>query len=266
MGSAMSDQRLSGGLAVTGGGSGIGRAAVLACAERGAGVAVLDLDGVAAQAVAGEAERRGAPAAVGLQCDVRDEASVVAAIGAATEAVGPLRMLVTSAGIDRGGLVHELDLDQWVDVIGTNLTGTFLACKHSLARMVEHGQGGSIVCLSSPWAEVTAPGGASAYCASKGGISAFTRSVALDYAPYQIRVNAIVPGATDTPLMWANVPPEDIPAERERTARQLALGRIADPDDIAAGIAWLLSDQASYVTGSHLVVDGGLLARAGIDT
>jgi NAD(P)-dependent dehydrogenase (short-subunit alcohol dehydrogenase family) len=175
-------------------------------------------------------------------------------------------MLVTSAGIDRAGLVHELDLDTWNDVIVTNLTGTFLACKHVLARIVGQGEGGSVVCVSSPWAMVTAPGGASAYCASKGGISAFTRSLALDYAPHGIRVNAIVPGTTETPLMWANVAPEEVAAEREKTARQLALGRIAEPDDIAAGIAWLLSDQAAYVTGSHLVVDGGLMARAGIDT
>jgi NAD(P)-dependent dehydrogenase (short-subunit alcohol dehydrogenase family) len=266
VGSAVSDQRLFGGLVVTGGGSGIGRAAALAGAERGAAVAVLDLDLSAARAVAEDAPGRGAPSAVGLGCDVRDEGSVAAAVAEAAERVGPLRMLVTSAGIDRGGLVHELPLETWDDVIGTNLTGTFLACKHVLARMVEHGQGGSVVCVSSPWAEVTAPGGASAYCASKGGISAFTRSVALDYAPHGIRVNAIVPGATETPLMWANVPPENVPAERERTARQLALGRLAEPDDIAAGIAWLLSDQASYVTGSHLVADGGLMARAGIET
>jgi NAD(P)-dependent dehydrogenase (short-subunit alcohol dehydrogenase family) len=264
VGSAMSDQRLTGGLVVTGGGSGIGRAAVLAGAERGAGVAVLDIDHDAAQRVAAQARKQGT-AAVGIACGVRDEASVTAAIATAANEIGPLQMLVTSAGIDRGGLVHELPVERWNDVIETNLTGTFLACKHVLARMVEQAAGGSIVCVTSPWAEVTAPGGASAYCASKGGISSFTRSIALDYAPFGIRVNAIVPGATETPLMWANIPPDRVPAERAKTAKQLALGRIAHPDDIAAGITWLLSDQASYVTGSHLVVDGGLMARAGID-
>jgi NAD(P)-dependent dehydrogenase (short-subunit alcohol dehydrogenase family) len=266
MGSAMSEQLLHGGLVVTGGARGIGRATVLACAERGAAVAVLDLDEDAAQAVAAEASGRGAPANVGIGCDVRDEDSVATAVAAAAEAIGPLRMLVTSAGIDRGGLVHELDVHRWNDVIGTNLTGTFLACKHVLTKMIEHDDGGAVVCVSSPWAEVTSPGGASAYCASKGGISAFTRSVALDYAPYRIRINAIYPGATETTLMWASVSPDRVPEEREKTARHLALGRLAEPDDIAAGIAWLLSDQASYVTGSHLAVDGGLMARAGIDT
>ena len=131
--------------------------------------------------------------------------------------------------------------------------------------MVEHGAGGSIVCASSPFAEVCAPGGASAYSASKGAISSLVRSLALDYAPHSIRVNAIVPGATETALMWAGVPEVDVPAARERTSEQLALGRLAEPAEIAAGIAWLLSDQASYVTGSHLVIDGGLLARASID-
>ena len=213
-----------------------------------------------------EVMEHGSSAAVGLRCDVREEEAVATAIAEAARHVGPLRMLVTSAGIDRGGLVHQLPLDRWNDVIGTNLTGTFLACKYVIARMLEDDSGGSIVCVSSPWADVTAPGGASAYCASKGGISSLIRSLALDYAAQGIRVNAIVPGTTETPLMWASVPPEQLQQERERTARQVALGRIADPDEIAAGIAWLLSDQASYVTGSHLVVDGGLLARAGIDT
>jgi len=264
MGSAMSDQRLSGSVIVTGGGSGIGLASVMACAERGAGVAVFDLDEEAGRAAAVEAERRGAPKAIGLRCDVRDEASVSSAVEAAFRSLGPVRMLVASAGIDRGGLVHELDVDVWNDVIGTNLTGTFLTCKHVIAGMLSHGKGGSIVCISSPWAQVTAPGGASAYCASKGGISSFVRSVALDYARHSIRVNAIIPGATETPLMWANLSPEVIPEERRKTAEQLPFARLAEPDEIAAGIVWLLSDQASYVTGSHLVVDGGLMARASI--
>src|SRR5215510_739250 len=110
MGSGMADQHLHGGLVVTGGGSGIGRAAALAAAERGAGVAVLDLDLAAAEAVAAEGRDRGSPRSVGLTCDVRDESSVAAAVDRAANETGPLRMLVTSAGVDRGGLVHELEL------------------------------------------------------------------------------------------------------------------------------------------------------------
>jgi NAD(P)-dependent dehydrogenase (short-subunit alcohol dehydrogenase family) len=228
-------------------------------------VAVLDLRREAAEETAAQARTEGAPEAEGLSCDVRDEASVADAIGAAAERLGPLRGLVTSAGIDRGGLVHELPLERWREVLDTNLTGTFLCCKHVLAAMLQHGQGGAIVCLSSPWAERSAPGGASAYCASKGGVSALVRSLALDYAPHSIRVNAMLPGATETELMWANVPPDERPAMRERTGRQLALGRLAEPEEIGTAIAWMLSDEAAYMTGAQMVVDGGLMARGAID-
>jgi NAD(P)-dependent dehydrogenase (short-subunit alcohol dehydrogenase family) len=257
---------LRGGVVVTGGGAGIGRAAALAVAERGAPVAVLDVDAAKAEAASAEAKALGAPATAGLHCDVRDEASVAGAIAASAEQVGPVRGLVACAGIGSVGLVHELRLETWTDVIGINLTGTFLTCKHVLRHMLEHGEGGSIVCASSPFAEVSAPGGATAYSASKGGVSAFVRSLALDYAPHGIRVNAIVPGATETALMWAGVPSEEIPAARGRVRDQLPVGRLAEPQEIAEGIVWLLSDAASYATGSQMVVDGGLLARAGIDS
>jgi len=263
---ALSESRLAGAVVVTGGGSGIGRAAALAVAERNAAVAVLDVHADAAEAVAADARERGAPAVAGLACDVRDEGSVVAALAAGVEQLGAVRGLVACAGIGDGGLVHELPVETWADVLATNLTGTFLACKHVLAHMLEHGDGGSIVCASSPWGEVSAPGGASAYSASKGGVSALVRSLALDYARHGVRVNAIVPGATETPLMWAGMAADDIPPARERIGDQLAVGRLARPDEIAAGVTWLLSDAASYVTGSHLVVDGGLLARASIES
>jgi NAD(P)-dependent dehydrogenase (short-subunit alcohol dehydrogenase family) len=162
--------------------------------------------------------------------------------------------------------VHELELDTWRDVLDTNLTGTFLACKHVLVHMLGHRRGGSIVCTSSPWAEVSAPGGATAYSASKGGVSAFVRSAALDYAPHSVRVNAIVPGATETPLMWAGLPEDEVPAARARICEQLVVGRLADPTEIAEGIVWLLSNRSSYMTGSQLVVDGGLMARASIES
>jgi len=250
---------------ITGGASGIGRASVLACAEAAAPLAILDFDRAAAEQAASNAESRGAPVAIGLQCDVRDEASVSAAVSAAAQELGEIRGLVTCAGIDRGELVHDLDLHVWLDVLAVNLTGTFLACKHVLRTMLAHGRGGSIVCASSGFATVAAPGGVSAYCASKGGVSSFVRSLALDYAPHSIRVNAIVPGATETALMWANFPAEEIPAARQRMGEQIAWGRLAEPDEIAAGILWLLSEQARYVTGSHLTVDGGLQAQSSIE-
>lgn len=258
-------QGLSGGVVVTGGGSGIGRATALRCASAGAGVAVLDINGSAAQAVADQALNEGAPAAIGLECDVRDEGAVSRSVEAASDQVGPLRGLFCCAGVYRAGMIHEVATEDWLDVLNINLLGTFLTCKYTLQKMLAHGEGGSIVCTSSPWADVGAPGGGSAYSASKGAISAFVRSAALDYAPKGIRVNAVVPGATDTPLMWADVPDEEVEGVREKLGGQLALGRLAKPEEIAEGVSWLLGDQASYVTASHLVVDGGLLARASID-
>jgi NAD(P)-dependent dehydrogenase (short-subunit alcohol dehydrogenase family) len=251
---------------VTGGAAGIGRAGALACAASGASVAVVDLDAAAAEAVAAEARSAGAPATVGLACDVRSEDAVAAAVAAAADRLGPLGGLVTSAGIARGGLVHEQSLEQWREVVDTNLTGTFLACKHALAHMLEARRGGSIVCVASPLGEVAVPGGATAYSASKGGVSALVRSLAIDYAPHGIRVNAVVPGTTETALMWWEMPEDEIPAARRQVENRLPLARLAEPAEIAVGIAFLLSERATYVTGSHLAVDGGLMARAAIDS
>jgi NAD(P)-dependent dehydrogenase (short-subunit alcohol dehydrogenase family) len=258
-------QELRGGVVITGGASGIGRATGLRCASAGASVALLDTNGPGAEAVAEQALAEGAPAAIGIECDVRDEDAVSRALARASEKISPIRGLFACAGVYRAGMIHEVPTDEWLDVLNINLVGTFLTCKYTLQAMLAHGEGGSIVCTSSPWSEVGAPGGGSAYSASKGGISAFVRSAAFDYATKGIRVNGVVPGATDTPLMWAEVPAEDEPQVREKLNGQLPMGRLGTPEEVAEGIAWLLSDQASYVTASHLVVDGGLLARASID-
>lgn len=257
---------LPGAVIVTGGGSGIGRAAARACAQRGAPVAVLDVNRATGEEAAKEARADGAPKSIALECNVREEESVAEAIGSAAAELGEIRGLVCCAGIASEGLVHELPLERWNLVVETNLTGTFLACKHTLTHMLDHGRGGAIVCASSPVAEAAVPGGASAYCASKGGVSALVRSLAIDYAAHSIRVNAIVPGATETPLMWGDMPEEQIPGARERIKEQLAVGRLATPEEIAEGIVWLLSDRAGYATGSHLVIDGGLMARASIES
>jgi NAD(P)-dependent dehydrogenase (short-subunit alcohol dehydrogenase family) len=146
-----------------------------------------------------------------------------------------------------------------------NLTGAFLTAQATLAAMLAAGQRGSVVLCSSPAAFVAfAAGGASAYAASKGGVSALTRSLAVDYARHGIRVNAIVPGPTETPLMWAAVAESDRPIMRERLAGEVPLGRLADPAEVAMAALWLIGDQSSYVTGSHLVCDGGVLAKASV--
>ena len=250
---------------VTGGGSGIGRAVVMLCAERHARVAVVDLDAERSRAVAGEAQACGAAAALDICCDVSVESDVERAFATSESRLGPTYGVFANAGKDIGGMAHELPLNIWEHVLATNLTGVYLTCKHALRSMLSAGKGGSIVCTSSPAAFVGfAAGGAGAYSASKGGISALVRCLAVDYAKHGIRVNAVVPGSTETPLMWANVPEAQVPEMRQRICGEVPLGRLADPKEPARAVVWLLSEEASYVTGSHLVCDGGVLAKAGV--
>jgi NAD(P)-dependent dehydrogenase (short-subunit alcohol dehydrogenase family) len=252
-------------IVVTGGGSGIGRAVALQCAARGDRVAVLDIDGASAQQAAADALAAGADATLGLECDVSREERVAEAFDETARVLGPLYGAFANAGVDASGFVHELSLDKWQLVIGTNLTGVYLTCKYALRHLLAGGRPGSIVCTSSPAATVSfAAGAAGAYSASKGGISALVRCMAVDYARYGIRVNAVVPGATETKLMWANVNAADMPAMRQRICEEVPLGRLADPEEPARAVVWLLSDDSSYVTGSHLVCDGGILAKASI--
>lgn len=251
-------------IAVTGGGAGIGRAVALQCARRGDRVAVLDIDGPAAEEVAAAALAAGAGAAVAVACDVSREESVARAFDAVA-ALGPLYGVFANAGMDAGGFLHQLPLETWQRVLDTNLTGIYLTCKYAIQRILNGGAAGAIVCTSSPAASVGfAAGAAGAYSASKGGVSALVRCMAVDYARYGIRVNAVVPGATETRLMWANVAPPDRPEMRRRICAEVPLGRLADPDEPARAVVWLLSDESSYVTGSHLVCDGGILAKASI--
>ena len=256
-------------MVVTGGGSGIGRAVARLCAARGDSVAVLDIDGSAAREAAAEAQAAGAPAAIGIACDVSHEESVASAFAETAKSrgsgAGSLYGVFANAGMDAGGFLHELPFETWKRVLDTNLNGVYLTCKHGLQDLIQGGTGGSIVCTSSPAASVAfAAGAAGAYSASKGGISALMRCMAVDYARYGIRVNAVVPGATETRLMWANVDPAAMPEMRQRICAEVPLGRLARPDEPARAVVWLLSDDSSYVTGSHLVCDGGILAKASI--
>lgn len=249
---------------VSGGASGIGRAVVLGAAAEGHAVAVLDRDRDGAAAVVGEALTAGAEAAVAVACDVADEASVEAAFAAASAAVGPPTGVVAAAGIDRAGLVHDLTARHWREIMAVNLDGVFHVSKHALRAFLGNGIGGSLVCVSSPTGFAAIKGGMSAYSASKGGVSALVKTMAIDYAEHGIRVNALVPGSTDTPMMWANVRPEDLERMKATVDAEIPVGRIARPDEVAAGALWLLSERASYVTGSHLCVDGGILAKLGV--
>jgi NAD(P)-dependent dehydrogenase (short-subunit alcohol dehydrogenase family) len=247
-------------LVVTGAAQGIGAATARLAVAEGTRVVLIDRDAEAVQRHAAEL-RRGGAECLALACDVADEGQVRDAYAQAVQQFGAPSALVTAAGIDRGGLVHELEASDWDQVIAVNLRGTFLACREAVRGMLSGG--GAIACISSPFALVAA-GAVAAYSASKAGICALVRSLAVDYALYGIRVNALLPGPTETKLMWANVAANRIDATRETVCREVPLARLADPVEIARAALWLVSDAASYVTGAQLACDGGLLARAAI--
>jgi NAD(P)-dependent dehydrogenase (short-subunit alcohol dehydrogenase family) len=259
---AASENRL---IVITGGGGGIGRAAALLCARRGDRVAILDKNGESAKQAADAARVEGASGAVGLACDVTDEAQVAQAFGLIYEQLGAPWGIFANAGIDVGGLIHEMPLELWKHILDTNLTGIFLTCKHGLQQMLAAQIPGSIVCTSSPAGFIAlAAGGSGAYSATKGAISSLVRCMAIDYAKFGIRVNAIAPGATETGMMWSNVSAGEIETMRAQLCREIPLGRLAQPEDPARIVAWLLSDESAYMTGSHVICDGGILAKGSI--
>jgi NAD(P)-dependent dehydrogenase (short-subunit alcohol dehydrogenase family) len=249
----------TGPILVTGGARGIGFAVARLAAAAGAGVAVVDRDRDALDAAGAALGADALP----IACDVRHEAEVRAAFDAAGTRFGSLHGVVACAGIDRGGAFHELEQDDFDDLIAVNLRGTALACREAIRRMLPNGAG-SIVCVSSPFAFVGGPAGTGAYSASKGGVSALVRALAVEYGPRGIRVNAVLPGPTETDLMWAGVDPADVPAARATVAAEVPLRRVADPIEPARAVLWLLSDQASFVTGAQLACDGGVLAKASV--
>jgi NAD(P)-dependent dehydrogenase (short-subunit alcohol dehydrogenase family) len=252
-------------IVITGGGSGIGRATALLLATRGHTVAILDKKVESAEDAAQEALKLGAAGAIALPCDVSDEGQVADSFARIHQRFGAPYGIFANAGIDLGGLIHEMPIERWKLVVDTNLTGVFLTCKHGLRQMLDAQIAGSIVCTSSPAGYVAqAAGQAGAYSATKGAISSLVRCMAIDYAPFGIRVNAIVPGATETGMCWSNVAADEVEKMRAQLSREIPLGRLAQPEDQAPLVAWLFSDEAGYVTGAHFVCDGGILAKSSI--
>lgn len=196
--------------------------------------------------------------------DVRDEAAMTAAVAAAVELGGRLDGVVNAAGVAGAGPVHLLELDEWERVLSINLTGTFVVAKAALAQMLtqdrrDGGERGSIVTLASiEGLEGTA--GGSCYNASKGGVVLLTRNMAIDYGPSGIRVNAICPGFVSTPMTDDIFTMEGMEAVADGYRDEHALRRIGRADEIAATAAYLLSDDASFVSGAALPVDGGYTA------
>jgi len=259
-------QRLLGKRAiVTGGGSGIGRGAAIKLAEEGAHVAVVDVNLEAAQKVADEiASTAGkGPHPLGkvlaLRANVADEAQVAEAVRVAEERFGGLDTLIANAGImlfGRDTVATELDLEIWQQCIDVNLTGMFLTCKHGL-RALERAGGGAVVITGSPTGTHGCAPTFTAYSTSKAGTFGLMRILAVDYVKKNIRVNAVMPGTTNSPLVMTLM---ENPTTKAEFLAKMPMARAAEPREIANVIAFLASDEASYVTGAAWYADGGLTA------
>lgn len=250
---------------VTGGAKGIGRATVRHLALNGARVVLGDNDGEMLERVERELRAEGLEVR-GFLSDVSASEQVARLVAFVVETYGGVDVLVNSAGIQRYGTVVETDEAVWDAVLGINLKSIYLTAKYAVPEMRKRG-GGSIVNVSSVQAFASQKEVA-AYTASKGGINALTRAMALDHAAEQIRVNAVCPGSVDTPMLrWAaDLFKEEKSVEQvvQTWGKMHPLGRVARPEDVAEVIAFLASARASFITGGCYPVDGGLLAALGV--
>jgi len=236
---------------ITGAGNGIGRAIAERFASVGANVAVNDISAERAEVTA-TAIADGGAKAMTVPADVSDSASVQSMIDAVMEVHGRIDVLVNNAAVVEP-MLHFFDADEawWRRIVDVNLTGHFLV-SHPAARIMAKQGGGSIINMSSGGA-TQAHRSFTAYDATKGGIEALTRAMALDLGPYNIRVNALMPGSIDTSDMSLE--------ERSRRGENVPLGRIGEPVDLTGAALFLASDEASYITGDTIRIDGGMLAQ-----
>jgi len=243
---------------ITGGAAGIGAASARAFAAGGAITFVLDQD-----AEAGAELERSVSAEGGVlhfrRGDVTDEERVRAIVEEAARTHGRLDVMHANAGIEWTKGIADTTRDEWIRVLDVNLTGIYLAARHALVRMLKQGSG-AIVITASPHALVTVPD-AGAYAASKGGVLALARALALEGAPRGVRVNALLPGAIDTPMLHREAQAAADPGRQlERFAAIHPLNRLGRAEEVAEAALFLASDAASFVTGAALAVDGGMLA------
>ncbi len=250
---------------VTGSGMGIGLSAARKLAQEGASVVICsDREDQARQAAAGLREE--GLEVTGLRADVTNAAEMEGLIDAVVEAYGGVDVLVNSAGVQRYGTVVDTEEDVWDEVLGVNLKGMYLAARYAIPEMKRRG-GGAIVNVSSVQA-IASQTGVAAYTASKGGVNALTRAMALDHAHENIRVNAVCPASVDTPMLRWSADlfrgEKSVEETVENWGRMHPIGRVAKPEEVAEVICFLASPKASFVTGGEYKVDGGLLAAIGV--
>ncbi len=254
---------------VTGANSGIGRAIALALGHAGADVVVNYLrDEAAAQEVVQHIQSHGSQA-LAVQADVSNEAQVQAMFARMFETFGTVDVLVNNAGLQQDAAFADMTLAQWNTVINVNLTGQFLCAREAVREFKRRGvvpevscAAGKIICISSVH-EVIPWGGHVNYAASKGGVMLMMKSIAQELAPQRIRVNSLCPGAIRTPIntaAWAT------PEAYESLMTLVPYRRIGEPDDIGRAAVWLASDQADYITGASIFIDGGMTLYPGFAT
>jgi glucose 1-dehydrogenase len=253
---------------VTGGSSGIGRAVAVALGGAGADVVVNYRSGEEEAQEVVEAIKDKGSNAIALQADVAKEDQVQAMFARMFEAFGTIDILVANAGLQQDAPFEEMTLQQWNTVIGVNLTGQFLCAREAVREFKRRGvrkevscAAGKIICMSSvhdviPWAVHVN------YAASKGGVMLMMKSIAQEVAPYRIRVNSISPGAIRTPI---NRPAWETPEAYAELLKLIPYKRIGEPEDIARAAVWLASDEADYLTGTSLYVDGGMTLYPGFE-
>jgi len=241
---------------VTGGSAGMGAATARAFAEAGAAVAIVDLDGGAAERFAAELNAAG-HRALAIACDVSDEAVVQKAVARTVEAFGRLDMAFNNAGIMLPPVDSADETAEAFDrIVAVNLRGVWASMKHELVQMRKQGSGAIVNCSSL--GGLVGGNGRATYHATKHGVIGQSKSVALQYAPLGVRVNAVCPGTIETPMVARMTAGGEL--DPETAISSIPLGRLGMPEEVAAAVLWLCSDAASYVTGVALPVDGGYTA------
>ncbi len=244
---------------ITGAANGIGRATAALFSSIGAIVVLADIDFATAQVASREIETAGGHA-WSVQCDVSRQDSVRAMVDSVVKRFNRIDVVHANAAIQINKEAIETTEEEWDRLHGVNMKGVFLTCKYTIPIM-QRQKKGAIIISSSGHAFATYPNN-SAYAATKGGELAYMRGLALDYAKDGIRANCIIPGATDTRLVRGYIEESSNPEEtRNRLLGSIPMGRLAKPEEVARGILFLASDFASYITGTSLAVDGGLMAH-----